>query len=130
MSNQEQIEESISMSDNKGKNLLSIVIFISLFGELVYSPLMGAFDFIRLLITLALVYFVYKGHNWARILMGILLGLAGILGLITLLNLELNFSGYLVLFVLMEVFYFVGMSILLFSKSAIMFLKHRRERTK
>ena len=130
MSIQEKSEVSTPLSEKKGKNLISVVLLISLFGELILFPLMGNFDIVRLLLTLALVYFVYEGYNWARILMGVLLGLAGIVGLIPLLTSEHNFSGFLVLIVILEVYYFVGMSILLFSKSAIASLKHRRERKK
>ena len=130
MNIQEKSETSTSLSDKKGKNLISAVLLISLFGELILFPLMGNFDIVRLILTLAMVFFVYEGYNWARILMGVLLGLAGILVSIPLLSLEHNFSGFLVLAVIMGVYYFVGMSILLFSKSAIGFLKHRRERKK
>ena len=130
MSIQEKSETSTSLSDKKGKNLISAVLLISLFGELILSPLMGNFDIVRLLLTLALVYFVYEGYNWARILMGVLLGLSGILVSIPLLTLEQYLSGFLVLAVIMGIYCFVGMSILLFSKSAIVFLKHRRERKK
>jgi len=130
MSVQEKNEMSTSLFVKNGRVLVVGVIFFSLFVELILFPLIGNFDIVRLLLTLALVYFVYEGYNWARILMGILLGLAGILGFITLLTIEYKFSGFLVLIVILEVYYFVGMSILLFSKGAIAFLKHRRARTK
>jgi len=130
MSVQEKNEMSTSLFVKNGRVLVVGVIFFSLFVELILFPLIGNFDIVRLLLTLTLVYFVYEGYNWARILMGILLGLAGILGFITLLTIEYKFSGFLVLIVILEVYYFVGMSILLFSKGAIAFLKHRRARTK
>ena len=130
MSIQEKSDMSKSLSVKKGKILTAVVIFFSLFVELILLPLMGNFDVVRLLLTLALIYFVYEGYSWARVLMGVLFSLAGVLGLFTLLTIERNFSGFLVLLMIMEVYYFVGMSILWFSKSAIAFLKHRRERTK
>ena len=127
---EEKSDASASLPDRKGRALVVVVIIFSLLLELILFPLIGNFDIVRLLLTLALVYFVYEGYKWARILMGILLGMAGILGLATFLTSERIFSGFLVLLVVMEVYYFVGMSILLFSKSAKVFLIHRRERIK
>ena len=121
----------LDVPEKKGQYLVFVFIFISLFEVLVFSPIMGVFDVGRLLLTAVLVFLVYEGYNWARILAGVLAGLAGVLGIYGLLVSGFGkFGNRTGLVLLMLVLYFVMMAILLFSQNAIAFLEDQKVRMK
>lgn len=65
---------------------LAVSIFTIIFTNLVSETGRFVVQIIRFYLTLLLCYFLYKGKNWARILMIILLGIATLISIIGIIS--------------------------------------------
>ena len=109
-----------------GKYFFFLVIGLSIFIELI-SILNGDFHVIRIIIGSFLLFLIYQGYRWARILVGIMTALGGILGIVVVLLFFLKrapLSLYLAYCLIIPLIF--TLTILLFSKHTIAFLESRK----
>ena len=109
-----------------GKYFFVLVIGLSIFIELI-SILNGDFHVIRIIIGSFLLFLIYQGYRWARILVGIMTALGGILGIVVVLLFFLKrapLSLYLAYCLIIPLIF--TLTILLFSKHTIAFLESRK----
>ena len=84
--------------------LSAFSIGVILFSIFSWFPDPEVKDYVRTSLNVILCSFILKGHNWARWVMGVLLGLGGVTSLIVLakLNVELSDQGYASIFIIVS----------------------------
>jgi hypothetical protein len=129
---QHEIENKpVKIDIEKGKFLISLVIGLFAFGEII-SLFTGSFNIGRIILGSLLLFLVYEGYDWARILWGIFSAIGAILGVFgIILVLQRSESwGIVLALALLTIAAFVMMSILFFSKDARAFLETRKRQPK
>ncbi len=127
-----QIEnESVNVSIEKGKFLISLVIGLFAFGEII-SLFLGSFSLGRIILGSLFLFLIYEGYDWARILWGVFSAIAAIFGVIMIalvLQEEPSWGAVLVIS-LITIASIIVAFILFFSNDAIAFLETRKKQPK
>ncbi|HLO30027.1 MAG TPA: hypothetical protein VK249_12870 [Anaerolineales bacterium] len=131
MINDENNKAANSVTLETGRFLFTLVIGLFVFSEFT-SLMVGNFGILRIIISALLLFLVYEGYRWARILLGILAGLGSILGAVAVILLASQDPAWgQLLAILSMTGASVGITfILLLSKSTIAFLEIRKQLSK
>lgn len=127
-----QIEnKSANVSVEKGKFLVSLVIGLFAFGEII-SLFLGSFSLGRIIFGSLFLFLIYEGYDWARILWGIFSTMAAIFGAVifALILQEEPSWGAVLAISLITISSIVVAFILFFSNDAIAFLETRKKQPK
>jgi hypothetical protein len=129
---QESENEPMKVDIEKGKFLISLVIGLFAFGEIM-SLFTESFNIGRIIIGSLLLFLVYEGYDWAKILWGILSAIGAIPGIFVVIFLILQPEaswGKGLAFALISISSFITMLILFFSQDARAFLEMRKRQPK
>lgn len=113
----------------KGRTYTIAAIAITLFVSLLNSAFLGASstDGVRFLLTLALYYFLWQGHSWARWTTGVLVGLGSLLFLLASLGFVIKGQLLLAVWILFNgVLYGIATVLLLILPETKAFLAQQR----
>jgi hypothetical protein len=121
---------------NKGKNIVITLIVIVLLFEVISDVSVISIyvargkanlasseliqDITRLILTILLMYFLYKGHSWAKWITVVLFMIGGLLGLVSML------SSFNVIILLLSLVYIAVGVIMITSSSVNEFLRYQR----
>lgn len=125
-------------SVKKGKTILIIFIVLTLISDLMISgaltltyALNGSYGigaqrliegFVRLALTIVILYFLYKGHEWAKWIVAILMIIGG------LASASMIVTSYTIIYIFLSIL-FLGFGIVLFaSRDVKNFLRYQKEK--
>ncbi len=106
--------------------IVGSIILYGVNGDIGFATLKTVSGLIRLLLEIGILFCLYKGHNWARWLLVVFLGLGGIISLYFVIPLFTIISVFGVIYLILGTLYIAMCINLIVSKAVKAFMTYQR----
>lgn len=107
--------------------IISTTLLYSLNGNIGFATQKTVQGLIRLLLEIGISFCLYKGHNWSKWLLVVLLGLAGIISLYSVVPILMTISVFGVIYLILGILYIAMCITLIVSKAVRAFIRYQRD---
>jgi hypothetical protein len=117
---------AIILSINVATIVSTMLVYVQI-DSIGFAALNSVKGLIRLLLEIGILFCLYKGHNWARWLLVILLGLGGLISLYIAIPLFNAIDVFGVIYLMLGIIYIAIFIILIVSKAIKAFMTYQRD---
>ncbi len=107
--------------------IVSIVTLYALSGNMGYATQKIVQGSIRLLLEIIISICLYRGHNWSKWILVVLLGLGGIISLFSVVPIFMTISVFGVVYLILGIVYIAMCITLIASKAVKAFMRYQKD---